>query len=144
MFETLVTCALGGALVAGIRETPRPPRPDQLSESAKPDLTSPLEVASEEPPSLQAEKATEGPNVPVVATTGTTEDTWDTAWRTVMQLLLSAAIGFVLGGMTAGFLERMGAENIEFMSITANLLIAFWTALVWLLLSRRERRRKDA
>ena len=62
---------------------------------------------------------------------------FDTAWKTIVRLFWSVSIGFVLGGLTAGILEELGTGEIEFMSFLANALIAFWTALVWWYVSRR-------
>ena len=63
------------------------------------------------------------------------------AGKTIVRLILSVVVGFFLGAITAGILEEAGVAEIAFESVGAAFLIAFWTALVWLFLSRRDWRR---
>ncbi len=59
-------------------------------------------------------------------------------WVTIRRLALAGFVGFILGGVTAGMLERIyGLDDIPFGSLTATLLIAGWVVVVWLLMERR-------
>lgn len=58
--------------------------------------------------------------------------------RTLLRLAAAVFAGFVLGGVTAGMLERgLGVEAIELFTWRANALIAAWTGVVWWYLVRR-------
>ena len=61
------------------------------------------------------------------------------AGKTIVRLMLAVVVGFFLGAITAGILEEAGVAEIAFESVWAAFLIAFWTALVWLFFSRRDR-----
>ena len=65
-------------------------------------------------------------------------DSFDTAFQTITRLFWAVFIGVVMGGLTAGILQEFGTGEIEFFSPLANVLIAFWTALVWWYVSRRD------
>ena len=61
-----------------------------------------------------------------------------TVERTLLRLAAAVFAGFVLGGVTAGMLERgLEVEAIELFTWRANALIAAWTGVVWWYLVRR-------
>ena len=70
--------------------------------------------------------------------TGAAASHYDVVWRTLTRLAVAVFAGFVLGGVTAGVLERaLGLPDIELFTWRANALIAKWTGLAWWYISTR-------
>lgn len=89
-----------------------------------------LEYAGRKRRARQKQAAASGEDAPL--------DSFDTAFQTIMRLFWAVFIGFIMGGLTAGILQEFGTGEIEAFSLLANVLIAFWTALIWWYVSRRD------